>query len=99
MFLTANFIESIAQVLSFLLEFYKWIIIANAMISWVNPDPYNFIVQFLQKATEPVLYPIRNAIGNFGIGVDISPFIALLSVLFLQNFLVRSLFEWAGQLR
>ncbi|MBI3358293.1 MAG: YggT family protein [Nitrospirae bacterium] len=99
MFLTANFVEALAQVLSYLLEFYKWAIIVNAFISWVNPDPYNFIVQFLQKATEPILYPIRRAIGSYWIGIDLSPMIALLSILFLQNFLIRSLFQWAGQLR
>ena len=98
MFLTANFLEAVAQVLSYFLEFYKWVIIVNSLISWVNPDPYNPIVQFLQKVTEPVLYPIRRAIG-YGIGIDLSPIIALLLIVFLQNFLVRSLFEWVGQLR
>lgn len=99
MFLTANFVEAVAQVLSYLLEFYKWVIIVNAFISWVNPDPYNPIVQFLQKVTEPVLYPIRRAMGSSWIGIDLSPLIALLLIVFLQNFLVRSLFEWVGQLR
>jgi YggT family protein len=99
MFLTANFIEALAQILSYLLEFYKWALIINALISWVSPDPYNPIVQFLQKVTEPILYPIRRAMGSFWIGVDLSPMIALLLVVFLQNFLVRSFFEWAGQLR
>ncbi len=99
MFITANFIEALAQVLSYLLEFYKWAIIVSALISWVNPDPYNFIVQFLQKVTEPVLYPIRRAMGSYWIGIDLSPMIALLLIVFLQTFLVRSLFEWGGQLR
>jgi YggT family protein len=99
MFLTANFVEALAQVLSYFLEFYKWAIIINALISWVSPDPYNPIVQFLQKVTEPVLYPIRRIMGNYWIGIDLSPIIALSLVVFMQNFIVRSLFEWAGQLR
>ncbi len=99
MFLTANFVEALAQVLNYFLEFYKWAIIINALISWVSPDPYNPIVQFLQKVTEPVLYPIRRIMGNYSIGIDLSPIIALLLVVFMQNFIVRSLFEWAGQLR
>jgi YggT family protein len=99
MFLSSNFVEEVAQVLTYLLSFYKWAIIINSLISWVNPDPYNPIVQFLQKVTEPVLYPIRRAMGRYWIGVDLSPVIALLLIVFVENFLVRSLFEWAGKLR
>ncbi len=99
MFLTSNFIEASAQIFSYILDFYKYAILINALISWVSPDPYNPIVQFLQKVTEPVLYPIRRAMGNYTIGIDLSPIIALLLIMFMQNFLVRSLLEWAGQLR
>jgi len=98
MFFMSNLIEAVAQVLSIILEFYKWAIIINSLLTWVNPDPYNAIVQFLQKVTEPVLYPIRRVIGGWGIGIDLSPLIALVLVMILQNALVRSLFQWAAQL-
>ncbi|MBE9536551.1 MAG: YggT family protein, partial [Proteobacteria bacterium] len=56
MFVIANFLEALAVILNMVLQLYMWIIIARAVISWVNPDPYNPIVQFLYKATDPLLY-------------------------------------------
>jgi YggT family protein len=68
-----------------------WIVIARAILSWVNPDPYNPIVRFIHNVTEPVLYRIRSKIPiNFG-GIDFSPIIVILGVIFLQNFVVNSL--------
>jgi YggT family protein len=69
-----------------------WVIIARALISWVNPDPWNPIVQFLDRATEPVLAPIRRWIG-WRMGMDISPIIAILIITFLQIAVVQSLKE------
>jgi YggT family protein len=68
-----------------------FIIIGRALISWVNPDPYNPIVRFLYKITEPVLNPIRRLIPSWKIGIDLSPMIAILIIFFLQRFLVASL--------
>ncbi|MCI0526508.1 MAG: YggT family protein, partial [Nitrospira sp.] len=73
MFVLANLIDALAQVIGLLLTLYMWVIIARALISWVNPDPYNPVVQFLFKVTEPVLYPIRRMIGSYSIGIDLSP--------------------------
>jgi YggT family protein len=67
-----------------------WIIIARAILSWVNPDPYNQIVQFIHNLTEPVLYQIRSRIPYMG-GIDISPIIVILVIMFLEKFLVGSL--------
>ncbi len=99
MFIAANFVSALATVLGYLLEFYSWIIIIRALISWVNPDPYNPIVQFLYKITEPVLYPIRKMMGSYNIGIDLSPLVVLLIIMFLKQFLVSSLFELASRLR
>ncbi|MEK7702945.1 MAG: YggT family protein [Nitrospirota bacterium] len=99
MFLVANFIEAIAQVLDYLLEFYKWAFIISAAISWVSPDPFNPIVQFLSRVTEPILYPIRRTVGGYFSGIDLSPIIALLLIMFTKAFLVQSLFQFAGQMR
>lgn len=98
MFIAGNFLIAIARVLDALLELYKWIIIVAALISWVNPDPYNPIVRFLYRATEPVLRPIRRRIG-FGMGLDLSPVIVLLAIMFLQYFVVGSLLETAMRVR
>ncbi len=82
-----------------ILQFYMWLIIARALLSWVNPDPYNSIVQFLYKVTEPVLYPVRRATGSFSGGLDLSPVIVILSIMFLKSFVVASLYGLAMRLR
>ena len=94
MFLAGNFLMAVAKVLDVILELYKWIIIIAALLSWVNPDPYNPIVRFLHGVTEPVLRPIRRRLG-FGMGIDVSPLIVLLVILFLQYFVVASLMQMA----
>ncbi|MFI5303389.1 MAG: YggT family protein [Nitrospiria bacterium] len=98
MFVMGNFISSLATLVDYLLTIYTYIIIARALVSWVNPDPYNPIVQFLNKVTEPVLAPFRRLMGNYSIGIDLSPLIVILIIYFLQNFLVRTLYQFARQL-
>jgi len=96
----ANLIEAIARILGFVLIIYYWLILIRALISWVNPDPYNTIVQFLYKFTEPVLSTIRRMLPiGAGIGIDISPIIAFLIIMFLRSFLVRTLLEISYHLR
>jgi YggT family protein len=91
MFIVGNFIKAVAIILNYALTFYMWIIIANAVLSWVSPDPYNPIVRFINSVTEPVLYRIRSKIPvSFG-GIDFSPIIVILAIIFLQNFVVNSL--------
>ncbi len=94
MFVAGNLLEGLAHVLDWVLTLYMYVIIARALISWVNPDPWNPNVQFLERATEPVLYPIRRALG-WRMGIDLSPIVAILVIVFLQYALVRSLFEMA----
>ena len=97
MFIAANVLEGIAHVLDWVLTIYMYILIARALISWVNPDPYNPIVQFLSRATEPVLFTIRRRLG-YSMAVDFSPIIAILIIIFLQYAVVRSLFELAARM-
>ena len=100
MFILANFLSGVAQVLSVLLTIYWWILLIRALISWVNPDPYNPIVVFLQKSTEPVLEPIRRLVPPERMGgIDLSPLIAMLAIIFIRIFLVQSLLEIAVRLR
>jgi YggT family protein len=75
-----------------------WVIIIRALISWVNPDPYNPIVSFLYRATEPVLSRVRRVIPYMG-GIDLSPMIVILVIIFLQRFVVSSLFELVSRLK
>lgn len=98
MFLIGNFIHAIAVLLSYGLTIYIWLIIIRALISWVNPDPFNPIVQILHRLTDPVLEPVRRRLPDFG-GLDVSPIVVLLVIFFLQNFLVASLMDMARLLR
>lgn len=99
MFILSNLLFSVARLLEIIMTIAYWLIIIRAFISWVNPDPYNPIVQFLQKATEPILAPIRRALRMQFWAIDISPIIAILCIIFLQSFLVRTLTDLATRLR
>lgn len=95
--LGGNFIGAVAYVLDIILNIYMWIIVARAIISWVSPSPYNPIVQFLYRATEPVLRYARRIIPPIGGTLDLSPIIVLLVIVFLRKFLVQSLMELSLQ--
>jgi YggT family protein len=98
MIILSNFLTAIAKVVDIVLSIFMWIVIARAVLSWVSPDPYNPIVRFIHKVTEPVLYQIRRRIPvNFG-GIDFSPIIVFLAIIFLQRFVVHSLYELAQTL-
>jgi YggT family protein len=99
MFIFANLLIAIASIANILLTLYMWIVIISALISWVNPDPYNPIVRFLHAVTDPGLKPIRKVIGyRLGI-IDISPMVVILGILFVKYFLIQSLIEFAYRLK
>lgn len=95
MFVMENLLFATAKVLDIVLTLYMWVIIFRAVISWVNPDPYNPLVRFLYRATEPVLSPVRRLLPFGRMGVDLSPVIVLLAIYFLQLFLVGTLMKAA----
>jgi YggT family protein len=99
MVILSNFLLAVAQVLDIALGFYLLVVIARAVISWVNPDPRNAIVRFLYNATEPVLYRVRRRLPLVAGGIDLSPLIVILGIYFLQAFLVQSLRDVALSLR
>jgi YggT family protein len=94
MLVAGNVLSAVATILDYVLWLYMVVIIARALISWVNPDPWNPIVQFLDRATQPVLAPIRRWVG-WRMGIDVSPIIAILIIWFLREALVKSLKELA----
>ncbi len=98
MFVLANLLNAVAYVIDIVLTIYMYIIIGRALISWVNPDPYNPIVKFLYRATEPLLYRVRRVLPVMG-GLDLSPLVVVLAIVFLQRFVVSSLFEQALRLK
>ena len=100
MFVLSNFLFAAASVLGMIITLYIYVIIGRAIISWVNPDPYNPIVRFLYNVTEPVLYRVRRTFPfSYAGGIDFSPLIVLFGLYFLQMFLVRSIQDFALTLR
>lgn len=99
MFVASNFVLALARLLELAINAYIWIIIARAIISWVNPDPYNPIVRFLYRVTEPVLRPVRHRMPTLSMGLDLSPMVVILVLYFLDYFLVSTLRDLALGLR
>jgi YggT family protein len=95
-YLLRELLLAAAWLLEYVLWAYMWILIIRALLSWVNPDPWNPIVRFLYQVTEPVLRPIRRRLPVTG--VDFSPVVVILAIYFLQRFLVRVLAETAYRL-
>ncbi len=98
MFVISNFIEAVARILDAALFIYMWIVIISALLSWVNPDPYNPIVKFLRSTTEPVYRFIRRYIPTEFGGIDIAPLIVIFAIMFIRYFVVNTLYELAYKL-
>jgi len=96
MFMISNFLFALAKLVEILLGVYMWIVIGRAILSWVNPDPYNPIVRFLHDVTEPLLARIRRILPVFGGGIDFSPMILIMAIYFLMSFLVPTLKHMAA---
>ena len=95
MFVAKNLLFAVAKILDIALYAYMWILIIRAVLTWVNPDPYNPIVRALYSITEPVLSWLRRRFPLMAGSIDFSPLVAILAILFLQYFLVRTLFDLA----
>jgi YggT family protein len=91
-------LQAVAGVVDLLLNVYMYLIIGRAIISWVNPDPYNPIVNFLYTATEPVMRIARKIIPPIGGTLDISPIIVLVLIYFIRILVNEFLFNLANSL-
>ncbi len=96
MFVLSNAVSALAHVLDIVLTMLFWVLLARALLSWVNPDPDNAIVRLVNQVTEPILSPIRRILPfSLKMTVDISPIIAFLGIIFLRMFLVKTLIDWS----
>lgn len=96
MFVFTNFLTAIASILDILLTLYMWVVIISALITWINPDPYNPIVRTLRSLTEPVFMWVRRNLPFVVVsGIDLSPLVVILGIQFLQMFLVNTLMQLA----
>ena len=98
MFIVANLVIGIGQALHYILNIYIFIVVGRAIISWVNPDPYNPIVRFLYLATEPVLRYVRRLIPIVS-GIDFSPIIVMVALFFLDQVLVQSIIDYGIRMK
>lgn len=98
MFILANLLNAIAQLLDVTLTLYMWAVIIRAVLSWISLDPNNPFVRFLHSITDPVLARIRRYVPTMG-GLDLSPMVVILGIYFIQLFLVSTLRDLADVLR
>ena len=98
MYIVGYFLMAAAKVADIVLLFFMWMVIFRAILSWVNPDPYNAIVRFINSVTEPVLYPIRSRLPVSYGGIDFSPIVVFLAIIFLRTFVVNSLMRFSASL-
>ena len=91
MFVIGNFVDAIAVILDVVLQTLLVVILINALLSWVRPDPSNPIVMFLERVSDLVCDPIRRVIPTQVSGIDFAPFIAMLVIWFVNMFLVSTL--------
>jgi len=96
MFVLSNLLMAVARIIDFILTIMYWLVLARAVLSWVSPDPYNPIVRFLYRMTEPLLRPVREKLPVTGI--DISPIVVFMAIVFLKVFLVRTIIDIASRI-
>jgi YggT family protein len=99
MFVFGNLFSSIASILNLLLDLYFWVIFARAILSWIRPDPYNPIVRTVYRLVDPVTYKISRIIPTRIGMVDVAPFILMLLIIFVQKFLVATLFDMGMRMK
>ncbi len=101
MFVAGNVVYGLAVVADNVLWLYMWVVIIRALVSWVRPDPWSPVMQFLNLVTEPALAPIRRGLSRMGWmgGIDFSPILLILVIVFLQSALVTTLYQLASNLR
>jgi YggT family protein len=99
MFVLGNLFGAVATVLNIVLNGLLIVIFVNALLSWVRPDPDNPIVRFLDRMSDLVCDPVRRLFPTQVSGIDFAPWIAMLGIVLLQQFVVRSLNDIAVRMR
>jgi YggT family protein len=99
MFIFGDILVALSKVLNVVLTFLWIIILARAVLSWVNPDPYNPIVRFIHNVTEPILYQVRKRLPlQFG-GMDLSPMVVFLAIILVQEIVIHRLYVLGASIR
>jgi len=94
-----TFLAALARILHLVLMLYLWVVIIWAVLSWVNVPSLYPVALVLYRLTEPVLRPFRRLVPPRRLGgLDISPIIVGLLIVFIDSFIIRSLALYAQQL-
>ena len=96
MILLGHFLNAVGGLLGAVINIFVFLFIARAILSWVSPDPYNPIVQFINNTTEPILSRVRAKIPPMGM-LDLSVIVVILLLYFLNTFLVGAITDYAKQ--
>lgn len=91
MFVLGNLLNALASILDIVINGLMLVILVNALLSWVRPDPSNPIVQFLDRVSDLACSPIRRLFPTTIGGIDFAPFIAMLALWFIRMFVVETL--------
>jgi YggT family protein len=87
-----SLLVAVMTLLVTIISLYKWVIIISSLLSWVQPDPYNPIVQMLDRITKPAYNLVRRFIPTVFGGMDLAPLIVIFSLLFIEIF-VQNIFS------
>ena len=98
MIVFSTFLLAFAQILDMIVNIYIWVIIINSLISWVRPDPYNPIVQILNRLSEPAYDFVRRIMPTVIGGIDLAPIIIILALQFISLFFIKLIYSFAGSL-
>lgn len=98
MIVLSTFLVAFAQILDMIVNIYIWVIIINSLISWVRPDPYNPIVQILNRLSEPAYDFVRRIIPTVIGGIDLAPIIIILALQFISLFFIKLIYSFASSL-
>ena len=98
MFVLGNLLHAVAWVLDNIITLYILVIVINALLSWVRPDPFNPIVRLLGTLSDFICDPIRRLIPMHSLGVDLSPIVAVLFLYFTKMFVVQTLQDLASRM-
>ena len=84
----AEILMGLGGIIHSLISVYIWVVIIAALLTWVKPDPYNPVVQFLTRITQPVYVFIRSKIPTTLNGIDFAPLIIIIGLQVLDVVLV-----------
>ena len=99
MFILANFILAVANILDIALFLYMVIVIGRAVLTWIKHDPDHVVIKFVHSVTEPVLAGIKKKLPLVYGGFDFSPLVVVLAIYFFQTFVIESLTQIAQGLK